>query len=82
MPNLCGNYINEANGKMSPENEDKLVWASSSVLGGGLDTVSSFLSHFVESYMINIVLEHVQCLVLLHGHDLISEGSSKGAGGN
>jgi len=39
MPNLCGTYLQEASGKLSPEDEEELIWASTSVLGGGLDTV-------------------------------------------
>jgi len=42
MPNLCGNYLQDSNGKMSKDDEEKLVWASSSVMGGGMDTVSPF----------------------------------------
>ena len=44
MPNLCGNYVQEAGGKMSHDDEMKLVWAASSVMGGGLDTVSRLSS--------------------------------------
>jgi len=48
MPNLCGNYVQEAGGKMSKDDELKLVWAASSVMGGGLDTnMSSALSFFM-----------------------------------
>ncbi|KAF9043117.1 putative monooxygenase [Panaeolus papilionaceus] len=48
MPNLCGNIYQEAGGKLSKEAEEQLVWASSSVLGGGLDTnMSSALTFFM-----------------------------------
>jgi len=40
MPNLCASYLQEANGKMSIEDEEKLIWASFTVMGGGMDTVS------------------------------------------
>ena len=44
MPNLCGNIISENGGDLSGDAQDKLVWAASSVLGGGLDTVRVFTS--------------------------------------
>ncbi|KDR73159.1 hypothetical protein GALMADRAFT_722618 [Galerina marginata CBS 339.88] len=48
MPNLCGTFVQEAGGKMSPDDEAKLVWAASSVMGGGLDTnMSSALTFFM-----------------------------------
>ncbi|KAF8898066.1 cytochrome P450 [Gymnopilus junonius] len=48
MPNLCGTYINEAGGKLTHDDEMKIVWAASSVMGGGLDTnMSSALSFFM-----------------------------------
>ncbi|KAF4609871.1 hypothetical protein D9613_010412 [Agrocybe pediades] len=47
MPNLCGNYLVESNGKMSRDDELKLVWASSSVMGGGMDTSMSTTLSFL-----------------------------------
>lgn len=41
MPNLCGNIYKEAGGKLSKEEEEELVWATSAIMGGGLDTVSA-----------------------------------------
>ncbi|KAJ7844085.1 putative monooxygenase [Mycena olivaceomarginata] len=40
LPNLCANTIEASDGKLSEEQEDRLVWAASTVLGGGLDTAS------------------------------------------
>lgn len=40
MPNLCGSAIQSAaDGKLSKEDEEQLVWAASAIMGGGLDTV-------------------------------------------
>ncbi|CAA7262455.1 unnamed protein product [Cyclocybe aegerita] len=48
MPNLCGTILQEAGGELSKDEQEKLVWASSSVMGGGLDTnMSSALTFFV-----------------------------------
>lgn len=40
MPNLCGSFIQEAGENLTKDDELKLGWAASSVMGGGLDTVS------------------------------------------
>jgi hypothetical protein len=39
MPNLCGNFIQDAGGRLSEKDEYALVWAALTMLGGGLDTV-------------------------------------------
>ncbi|KAF7375517.1 putative monooxygenase [Mycena sanguinolenta] len=41
LPNFCAQYLAAEDGKMSEEQEEKLVWAALSVFGGGLDTASS-----------------------------------------
>ncbi|KAF7373962.1 putative monooxygenase [Mycena sanguinolenta] len=41
LPNLCAQYLAEADETMSEEQEERLVWAADNVLGGGLDTASS-----------------------------------------
>ncbi|EMD35670.1 hypothetical protein CERSUDRAFT_85632 [Gelatoporia subvermispora B] len=49
MPNLCGSAIQSAaDGKLSKEDEEQLVWAASAIMGGGLDTnMSAALSFFL-----------------------------------
>ncbi|OCH86702.1 putative monooxygenase [Obba rivulosa] len=48
MPNLCGTTIQSAEGKLSKEDEEQLVWAASAIMGGGLDTnMSTSLSFFL-----------------------------------
>jgi len=71
MPNLCGNYLVESNGKMSRDDELKLVWASSSVMGGGMDTVSAIRVQFAPGYLMLVSLEHVHYFVFLNGHDFV-----------
>ncbi|KAF7375498.1 putative monooxygenase [Mycena sanguinolenta] len=41
LPNLCAQYLAEADETMSEEQEERLVWAADNVLGGALDTASS-----------------------------------------
>lgn len=58
MPNLCGKWVQDAEGKMFAEDEKELVWTSFSVMGGGLDTVCprAFLAIFeVVSDLLNRV---------------------------
>jgi len=55
MPNLCGNLLQENGGELNGDLQDKLVWAASSVMGGGLDTVSlvSYLSFLIFAHSCN-----------------------------
>ncbi|CAA7263631.1 unnamed protein product [Cyclocybe aegerita] len=53
MPNLCGNFISESCGEMTQDEEDKLVWAASSVMGGGLDTNMSSALTFYMAMILN-----------------------------
>ena len=39
-PNLVATALLEANGNLSTDDENELVWAACGVLGGGLDTAS------------------------------------------
>ncbi|KAF9045138.1 cytochrome P450 [Panaeolus papilionaceus] len=57
MPNLCGNIYKEAGGKLSKEEEEELVWATSAIMGGGLDTNMSSALTFFEQMILN---PHVQ----------------------
>ncbi|KAF7375483.1 putative monooxygenase [Mycena sanguinolenta] len=41
LPNLCAQYLAEADETMSEEQEERLVWAADNVLVAGLDTASS-----------------------------------------
>ncbi|TFK32282.1 putative monooxygenase [Crucibulum laeve] len=48
MPNLCASVISDAGGELSREEETRLVWAASTVMGGGLDSnMSTVLSFFL-----------------------------------
>ncbi|KAJ7321235.1 cytochrome P450 [Mycena albidolilacea] len=38
---MCANNIESLNGKLSEEQEERLVWAASSVMGAGMDTNTS-----------------------------------------
>ncbi|EED82432.1 predicted protein [Postia placenta Mad-698-R] len=40
-PSLCATALSQAGGKLSKEDEETLVWAASSGLGGGLDTAKA-----------------------------------------
>ncbi|KDR76708.1 hypothetical protein GALMADRAFT_67164 [Galerina marginata CBS 339.88] len=53
MPNLCGSYVQESEGKMSKDDETKLVWAAASVMGGGLDTNMSAALTFFMAMILN-----------------------------
>ncbi|KAF7375449.1 putative monooxygenase [Mycena sanguinolenta] len=46
LPNLCAQYLADADEIMSEEHEERLVWAADNVLGGGLDTASSMRVYF------------------------------------
>ncbi|KAH9947516.1 cytochrome P450 [Amylocystis lapponica] len=46
IPNLCSTAITEADGPLSREEEDLLVWAAATVMGGGLDTNMSTVPTF------------------------------------
>ncbi|KIJ27702.1 hypothetical protein M422DRAFT_89822, partial [Sphaerobolus stellatus SS14] len=58
LPSLCGSLIQNAGGKLPEETEERLVWAASAVMGGGLDTnMSTALSFFL-----NMLLHpEIQC---------------------
>lgn len=45
LPNLCSTALEAAEGWPSKEDEEALVWAASTVMGGGLDSVSSKGQH-------------------------------------
>ncbi|TFK32982.1 putative monooxygenase [Crucibulum laeve] len=48
MPNICGTVIEDANGELTEEEETRLIWAASTVMGGGLDTnMSTALTFFL-----------------------------------
>ncbi|KAJ7477023.1 putative monooxygenase [Mycena galericulata] len=48
LPNLCANNIEASDGKLSEEQEERLVWAACSMMGGGMDTnISSVLTFFL-----------------------------------
>ncbi|KAJ7844119.1 putative monooxygenase [Mycena olivaceomarginata] len=53
LPNLCASTIEASDGKLSEEQEDRLVWAASTVLGGGLDTNESSVLTFFLAMMLN-----------------------------
>ncbi|TFK32976.1 putative monooxygenase [Crucibulum laeve] len=47
-PNICGTVIQDANGELTEEEETRLIWATSTVMGGGLDTnMSTALTFFL-----------------------------------
>ncbi|OSX62626.1 hypothetical protein POSPLADRAFT_1180741 [Postia placenta MAD-698-R-SB12] len=46
-PSLCATALSQAGGKLSKEDEETLVWAASSGLGGGLDTNMSTIFTFI-----------------------------------
>ncbi|KAF8154861.1 putative monooxygenase [Crassisporium funariophilum] len=53
MPNLCGTMVQEAGGELSSDDQEKLVWAASSVMGGGLDTNMSSALTFLMAMILN-----------------------------
>ncbi|KAJ7477019.1 putative monooxygenase [Mycena galericulata] len=53
LPNLCANNIEASDGKLTEEQEERLVWAASSVMGGGLDTNTSSVLTFFLAMMLN-----------------------------
>lgn len=68
-PNVCGNVFSETNGNPSKEDEERLVWATSAIMGGGMDTVSYFLASKFCAIEAFVGLEHVYCSDILHCHD-------------
>ncbi|KAF7375471.1 putative monooxygenase [Mycena sanguinolenta] len=66
LPNLCAEYLAEADGNLSEDQEDRLAWAAASVMGGGLDTASQHLFDFD----------------VLPRYGIKSVGSTEGTGGN
>ncbi|KAJ7745430.1 putative monooxygenase [Mycena maculata] len=53
LPNMCASVFRAADGKLSAEEEHHLVWATSAVLGGGLDTNTSTALVFFLAMMLN-----------------------------
>uniref|UniRef100_A0A8H7XSH8 Cytochrome P450 n=1 Tax=Psilocybe cubensis TaxID=181762 RepID=A0A8H7XSH8_PSICU len=53
MPNLCGTFIQEAGENITEDDELKLGWAASSVMGGGLDTNVSSVMTFWAAMILN-----------------------------
>ncbi|KAJ7267323.1 putative monooxygenase [Mycena rebaudengoi] len=53
LPNLCSNHIEASDGELSQEQEEKLVWAASAVMGGGMDTNNSSVLTFFLAMMLN-----------------------------
>jgi hypothetical protein len=80
LPNLCANTIEASDGQLSEEQEDRLVWAASTVLGGGLDTASAI--HRSPRLLIHVFAERVIGLDVLSCHDVESFNASQGAGRN
>ncbi|KAF8196263.1 putative monooxygenase [Mycena galopus ATCC 62051] len=56
LPNLCANYLEALDGKVSDEQESRLVWASSAVLGGGLDTASDLNTSSILTFIFAMML--------------------------
>jgi len=46
QPSLCATVFSDAGGDLDEEREDDLVWAASSVMGGGMDTNMSTIMTF------------------------------------
>ncbi|KAF7375472.1 putative monooxygenase [Mycena sanguinolenta] len=53
LPNLCAQYLAEVDETMSEEQEERLVWAAASVMGGGLDTNTSSILTFFLAMILN-----------------------------
>ncbi|KAF7375538.1 putative monooxygenase [Mycena sanguinolenta] len=53
LPNFCAQYLVEADGNLSEEQEDRLAWAATSVMGGGLDTNTSSILTFFHAMILN-----------------------------
>ncbi|KIJ29218.1 hypothetical protein M422DRAFT_188789 [Sphaerobolus stellatus SS14] len=49
LPSLCGTLLQNADGELPDETEERLVWAATSMMGGGLDTnMTTALSFFLD----------------------------------
>ncbi|KAF7375513.1 putative monooxygenase [Mycena sanguinolenta] len=58
LPNFCAQYLAAEDGKMSEEQEEKLVWAALSMFGGGLDTNASSILTFFLAMILNPSVQH------------------------
>ncbi|KAJ7130793.1 putative monooxygenase [Mycena crocata] len=53
LPNMCSTALEDADRNLTTEQDDRLVWAASAVMGGGLDTNTSTLLIFFLAMMLN-----------------------------
>ncbi|KAJ6477534.1 putative monooxygenase [Mycena sanguinolenta] len=53
VPNFCASHFAPEDGEMSEEQEERLVWAAGSLLGGGLDTNTSSILTFFLAMILN-----------------------------
>ncbi|PPQ70818.1 hypothetical protein CVT24_001035 [Panaeolus cyanescens] len=53
MPNLCGNYLLAEASTWSKEDEERLMWAGVTIMGGALDTTTSVYMSFLLAMILN-----------------------------
>ncbi|KAJ6548443.1 putative monooxygenase [Mycena capillaripes] len=53
LPNMCSTVLEEVDRKPTNEQEDRLVWAASTVMGAGMDTNMSTVQIFFLAMMLN-----------------------------
>ncbi|KAF9043111.1 putative monooxygenase [Panaeolus papilionaceus] len=53
MPNFCGNYLMEEGETWDKEDEERLVWAAVTMMGGALETTTSVIMSFVMAMILN-----------------------------
>ncbi|KAJ7319135.1 putative monooxygenase [Mycena albidolilacea] len=58
LPNLCSTALEAAEGWPSKEDEEALVWAASTVMGGGLDSNASTVQTFFLAMMLHPTVQH------------------------
>ncbi|KAJ7301421.1 putative monooxygenase [Mycena albidolilacea] len=58
LPNLCSTALEAAEGWPSKEDEETLVWAASTVMGGGLDSNASTVQTFFLAMLLHPTVQH------------------------